>query len=172
MKITETSQAGAEVILSIEEAGEVVGGLGVMPGGSRTRTAQALERCHMLMSEAGKFQTLFERYPRLPSIRLILSEHLRVLEDRFQDVDQEQQHQRVRELCNQVRVQHRLLPYVAVSRTDSTVPELLHHVQELRVELACLRACPKPLRSAPTRGRIATGQEQEARARRPGFRNL
>jgi CRP-like cAMP-binding protein len=87
VKITETSEAGAEVILSIEKAGEIVGELGLMPDGSHTRTAQALERCHMLMWEAGKFQTLFDRYPALALNSFhILSDRLRVFEQRFQEL--------------------------------------------------------------------------------------
>ncbi|HKN36279.1 MAG TPA: Crp/Fnr family transcriptional regulator [Terriglobales bacterium] len=87
VKITETSHSGVEVILSIEEAGEVIGELGAMPDASRTRTAQALERSHMLMWEAGEFQTLLERYPALVlNSTHILSERLRVLEERFQEL--------------------------------------------------------------------------------------
>ena len=87
VKITETSQGGAEVILAIEEAGGVVGELWVVPGGVHARTAEALERCHMLLWDAGVFQTLFERYPTLVlNLSYILSERLRVLERRFQEL--------------------------------------------------------------------------------------
>jgi CRP-like cAMP-binding protein len=87
VKITETSPAGAEVILSIEEAGGIVGELRVVPGGSHMRTALALERCAVLTWEAQEFQKLLERYAGLAvNSSHILSERLRVLERRFQEL--------------------------------------------------------------------------------------
>jgi CRP-like cAMP-binding protein len=87
VKITETSQGGADVILSMRSSGEVVGGLGLAPNSPHTRTAQALERCHMLVWEAGDFQTLAERYPALAlNSSQILSERLQILEERFHEL--------------------------------------------------------------------------------------
>jgi CRP-like cAMP-binding protein len=87
VKTIETSHTGAEVILSVDDAGDVVGGVGLSPSDYHTRSAQALERCHMLAWEAQMFRTLCERYPTLAlnSLR-ILGCHLRILEQRFQEL--------------------------------------------------------------------------------------
>jgi CRP-like cAMP-binding protein len=87
VKIIETSRGGTEVILSTRRQGEVVGGLGLIPGSPHTRTALALERCHMFIWEAEEFHSLFERYPKLAlNSSRILSERLRELEQRFQEL--------------------------------------------------------------------------------------
>jgi CRP-like cAMP-binding protein len=87
VKITETSRAGSEVILNIEESGGPVGELGLTAGCSHTRTAQALERCHVLVWEATRFQAFCEQYPKLTVKSVwMLSERLRVLEARFQEL--------------------------------------------------------------------------------------
>jgi len=87
VKITETSPGGDDVILSMRASGEVVGGLGLAPNSPHTRTAQALERCHMLVWKAGDFQTLAERYPALAlNASQVLSERLQVLEERFHEL--------------------------------------------------------------------------------------
>ena len=79
MKSSETSHGGAEVTLSTEEAGEVIGAnLGHVVCFSPP-TAQALE----LVCEAGKFQARSELYPALRfNSSQILSERLPMLEER------------------------------------------------------------------------------------------
>ena len=83
MKSSETSHGGAEVTLSTEEAGEVIGAnLGHVVCFSPP-TAQALE----LVCEAGKFQARSELYPALRfNSSQILSERLPMLEERSHEL--------------------------------------------------------------------------------------
>src|ERR1700739_2098060 len=86
VKITEPSRAGEEVILSIEKSGEAVGSFGLAPSRSHTRTAQALERCHVLVWEGSRFQALCEQYPALAVTSVwMANERLRVLQERFRE---------------------------------------------------------------------------------------
>ena len=87
VKITRSSRKYAGVILRIEESGEAVGGFGLAPGSSHIGTAQTLERCHVLVWEASRFQTFCEQYPSL-AVNLVwmVSERLRVLQERFREL--------------------------------------------------------------------------------------
>jgi CRP/FNR family transcriptional regulator, nitrogen oxide reductase regulator len=84
VKITQLSRSGEEVILRLKDNGEVLGGLGVQPGGSHFQTAQALQSCCVLMWDSRKFEMLEERYPTLRrnTVR-IFADRLRILEERF-----------------------------------------------------------------------------------------
>ena len=91
LKITQTSRAGAEVILRVMEAGEVAGGLGLPAGRAHTVTAQALEPCSVLFWEARMFQTLCERFPALHrNAARILADRLRTLEECFLELASDQ----------------------------------------------------------------------------------
>lgn len=91
VKITQLSRSGAEVILRVKGSGEVLGGLGVQPGGPHFLTAQTLEACTVLVWEARKFEALEERFPSLRrnTVR-IFAERLRILEQRFLELATEQ----------------------------------------------------------------------------------
>jgi CRP-like cAMP-binding protein len=91
VKVTQLSRSGAEVILRIKGNGEVVGGLGVQPGGPHFLTAQTLEPCTVLLWDVRKFEMLEDRMPALQrnTVR-IFAERLRVLEERFLELATEQ----------------------------------------------------------------------------------
>ena len=91
VKITQLGRSGAEVILRVKGTGEVVGGLGVQPGGPHFLTAQTREPCVVLVWEARKFELLEDRFPALRrnTVR-IFAERLRILEQMFLELATEQ----------------------------------------------------------------------------------
>lgn len=91
LKITQTSRAGAEVILRVVETGEVAGGLGLPAGRAQTVTAQALEPCRVLLWEVRRFQTFCERFPALHrNAARILADRLQTLEECFLELATDQ----------------------------------------------------------------------------------
>ena len=84
VKTVRLSPLGGQVILGIEEAGDLIGEL-VLPSEALDRLrVQALERCQVLAWEVQTFDALCERFPRLLHNSMqILDERLRILEERF-----------------------------------------------------------------------------------------
>jgi CRP/FNR family transcriptional regulator, nitrogen oxide reductase regulator len=84
VKMSQISRFGTEVIFRVEEAGDVLGGLGPSPNSRHRSTAQCLEPCHVLAWEMGKFSALEERIPLVRrNAMVVLVERLYSLEERF-----------------------------------------------------------------------------------------
>jgi len=65
VKITQQSKNGIEVILRLHLRGQLVGPIGLAPGGNHSSTAQALEACRTWVWSAETFEALLERFPLL-----------------------------------------------------------------------------------------------------------
>jgi CRP-like cAMP-binding protein len=84
VKTLRLSPLGSQVILRIEEAGDLIGELALPPGALDRLRVQAVERCQVLAWEVPTFDALCERFPKLLHNSMqILDERLRILEDRF-----------------------------------------------------------------------------------------
>lgn len=62
VKVSQVSHTGDEAILRVQGSGEVIGGLGMLPGESHSSTIRALEACQVL-------SWLCARYPALQRMR-------------------------------------------------------------------------------------------------------
>lgn len=90
-KITQTSRSGSEVILRVRSKGEVLGGIGMMPGSAQFVTAQTLEPCVLLFWDSHGFEQLSDRFPSLRrNIVRIFADRLRSLEQQFLEIANEQ----------------------------------------------------------------------------------
>jgi CRP-like cAMP-binding protein len=86
-KITQVSEGGSEVILRFAVPGEVIGGLGLAPGGMHSSTAQALQDCKVLVWRAATFEAALEHFPTLQAnAECIIARRLDELERRFCEV--------------------------------------------------------------------------------------
>lgn len=65
VKLTQTTEAGSEVILRFHRPGEVVGLPDWVPGNVHFYTAQALDECSVLVWNAKTMQAAKERFPQL-----------------------------------------------------------------------------------------------------------
>ena len=91
VKVTQRSRSGAEVILRVRSKGEVLGGIGMMPGAFQFVTAQILEPCVLMMWDSRVFEQFEERFPALRrNIVRIFAERLRSLEQQFLEIANEQ----------------------------------------------------------------------------------
>jgi CRP-like cAMP-binding protein len=87
VKITRLGESGAEVILRLTAPGEVIGGLGLVPGVTHSSTAQALQSCKALVWGAETFEQALERFPILRrNAKRILEQRLVELQNRFCEV--------------------------------------------------------------------------------------
>lgn len=99
IKITQLSRTGKEVILRVENAGEVVDAHGLSSGKTHLIGAQAIETCLLLSWALPTFDTIMQRYPEIPrNAARILSERLRALQERFRDIATERVPQRLARL--------------------------------------------------------------------------
>jgi CRP-like cAMP-binding protein len=90
-KITQMCRSGGEVILRVRGKGEVLGGIGMMPGSAQFVTAQALEPCTLVMWDSRLFEHLEDKFPALRrNIVRIFAERLRSLEEQFLQIAHEQ----------------------------------------------------------------------------------
>jgi CRP/FNR family transcriptional regulator, nitrogen oxide reductase regulator len=90
-KVTQLSRAGADVLLTIVDRYNVVGGLGLEPGTTYSVTSQALEPCRVFTWDARLFDSLCMRFPALARNSLrILAEQKRILEERVLELGTEQ----------------------------------------------------------------------------------
>jgi CRP-like cAMP-binding protein len=86
-KILQLAERGSEVILRFTVPGEVIGELGLVPGGTHSSTAQALQDCKVLVWGAESFEAALERFPILLSnAERLLARRLDELERRFCEV--------------------------------------------------------------------------------------
>jgi len=84
VKLSQLSRFGTEVIFSVGETGEILGGLALVPDGRHRTTAQCLGQCQLLTWEARNFAALEEQIPVVRRNALaILAERLYSLEERF-----------------------------------------------------------------------------------------
>jgi CRP-like cAMP-binding protein len=91
VKLTQLSRFGTEVIFSVGGTGEVLGGFGLAPNSVQRLTAQTLGRCHVLSWDVRAFLSLEERIPAVRRNAVgILSDRLRMLEERFLELATEQ----------------------------------------------------------------------------------
>jgi CRP/FNR family transcriptional regulator, nitrogen oxide reductase regulator len=91
VKLTQLSRFGTEVIFSVGGTGEVLGGLGLAPDSKHRLTAQTLGQCQVLAWDARAFVALEERIPAVRRNAVsILSDRLRILEERFLELATEQ----------------------------------------------------------------------------------
>lgn len=87
VKITQHGENGTEVILRLTSPGEVIGDLGLVPGCTRTSTAQALQACKVLVWGAATFEAALERFPILQrNAERVIQRRLEELESRFCEV--------------------------------------------------------------------------------------
>ena len=84
VKTVGPSRLGGQVVLRIEDPGDLVGELGLPSGTLDRLRVQALEPCQVLAWEGETFDALCERFPKLRHNSMqILDERLRTLEERF-----------------------------------------------------------------------------------------
>ena len=96
LKLTQLCPSGQQVILRLVGPGELFGGLGLLPGGSYSATAEALEPSHALCWERRRLETLLEHCPPMGRNALrILAERLRGFEERYRELATERVAQRL-----------------------------------------------------------------------------
>ena len=84
VKVSQVSHTGDEVILRVQGSGEVIGGLGMLPGESHSSTIRALEACQVMSWKVEDFHWLCARYPALQRNALqIMSDKLHILQECF-----------------------------------------------------------------------------------------
>jgi CRP-like cAMP-binding protein len=87
VKITQLGLGGAEVILRLGAAGDVIGAGDLFSIGRHRTTAEAFRLCRGLVWDAPGFKTLVDRFPVLhQNMVRILDGHLLELEQRFREV--------------------------------------------------------------------------------------
>ncbi len=96
VKLSQLSPGGNEVILWMNGSGEPVGVLADSTTCSHTCSARAMEKCHALVWEYSRLQSLMEEYPVIrKNISQILSNRLNELQERFREVATEKVAQRL-----------------------------------------------------------------------------
>jgi CRP-like cAMP-binding protein len=84
VKVSQVSHTGDEVILRVQGSGEVIGGLGMLPGECYSSTIRALEACRVMSWRVEDFHWLCGRYPALQRNALqIMSDKLHTLQECF-----------------------------------------------------------------------------------------
>lgn len=122
-KITQTTASGKAVIFRLAGPGEVIGGLGLVPGALHPSTPEALEPCEVLLWDARAFEGLADRLPvlRRNAVR-ILAERLRVQEERYLELATERVAPRLARtllhLLGQIGRPHRGSVLIGLSRED------------------------------------------------------
>lgn len=84
VKVSQFSESGREVILRLIVPGEIISELTLVPGGTHSSTAQALQDCKVLAWDSASFNAALERFPELRrSAHHILERRLQELNRRF-----------------------------------------------------------------------------------------
>jgi CRP-like cAMP-binding protein len=84
VKKSQLSQGGREAILRLTVPGEVISELALVPGGTYSSTAQALQDCKVLAWDSATFEDVSVRFPGLRrNAHHILEQRLAELECRF-----------------------------------------------------------------------------------------
>lgn len=90
VKITQLSESGTEVILRLSVPGELISELALVPGGSHSSTAQALQDSTVLTWDSATFEAALERFPGFRSnAKRILERRLEEFERRYCEVSTE-----------------------------------------------------------------------------------
>jgi CRP-like cAMP-binding protein len=90
VKITQLSEGGTEVILRLSVPGDLISELALVPGGSHSSTAQALQDCTVLAWDSATFEAALERFPDFRSnAKRILERRLEEFERRYCEVSTE-----------------------------------------------------------------------------------
>jgi CRP-like cAMP-binding protein len=106
MKITQIGPGGAEVIIRLSVAGDVLGTLGLFSTGRHCTTAETFRACRALVWEARDFKNLVDRYPLLhQNMVRVISGYLLELEERFREVATERVEPRVARQIVRLRAQ-------------------------------------------------------------------
>jgi CRP-like cAMP-binding protein len=86
LKVTTTSSDGAEMVLNLLDAGEVVGELPMLVGGERTATVAALEPCELVVLERREFLRFLREHPESAvTLLAVLAERLVRLSEILED---------------------------------------------------------------------------------------
>jgi CRP/FNR family transcriptional regulator, nitrogen oxide reductase regulator len=90
VKITQLSEGGTEVILRLSIPGDLISELALVPGGSHSSTAQALQDCTVLAWDSATFEAALERFPDFRNnAKRILERRLKEFERRYCEVSTE-----------------------------------------------------------------------------------
>ena len=90
VKITQLGANGNEVILRLNGAGDVLGGVGRCAGCEHCSTARTVQPSSALIWETSQFEALSDRYPMLRrNIAHVLERRLNELEVRFREISTE-----------------------------------------------------------------------------------
>jgi len=96
VKLNKHGMNGAEVILRLGAAGDLLGAIGVFSTGTHCTTAEAFRTCRTLAWDMATFKSLMLRYPVLhQNMVQILGEYLHELESRFSEIATERVEPRV-----------------------------------------------------------------------------
>lgn len=96
VKLSQTSASGNEVILWMTGSGDPVGVPADTSSCSHTCSARAMEKCHALVWEYSRLQSLMEEFPKIRrNISQILTNRLDELQERFREVATEKVAQRL-----------------------------------------------------------------------------
>jgi CRP-like cAMP-binding protein len=84
VKVSQISHTGDEVILRVQGPGDVIGGLGMLPGETHSSTIRALEPCKVLSWRVEDFGRLYARSPVLQrNVLQTLNDKLHMLQECF-----------------------------------------------------------------------------------------
>src|SRR5580765_783078 len=84
VKVSQVSHTGDEVILRVQGPGEIIGGLGMLPGETRSSTIRALEPCNVLSWKVEDFGRLYTRSPALQrNVLQSMNDKLHMLQECF-----------------------------------------------------------------------------------------
>lgn len=84
VKVSQISHTGDEVILRVQGPGDVIGGLGMLPGETHSSTIRALEPCEVLSWRVEDFGRLYARSPVLQrNVLQTLNDKLHMLQECF-----------------------------------------------------------------------------------------
>ena len=83
-KVSQFSESGKEVVLRLIVPGEIISELTLVPGGTHSSTAQAVQDCKVLAWDSASFNEALERFPELQrNADHILERRLEELNRRF-----------------------------------------------------------------------------------------
>jgi CRP-like cAMP-binding protein len=84
VKKSQPSECGREVTLRLTVPGELISDLALVPGGTHSSTAQALQDCKVLVWDSATFEAALDRFPDLrTNAHRILERRVAQLESRF-----------------------------------------------------------------------------------------
>ena len=123
VKVSQIGLSGNEVILRLNGSGDIVGAFRICAHCNHCSTATAVQPTLALVWDAGEFERLLGRFPRLHHNRiLLLEERLREMEQRFSEASTEKVHSRLSgellRLCKRLGRDGERLMEITLSRTE------------------------------------------------------